>query len=59
MLLAMCLTRLAIYQGAVAPNCFKSHRNSGCPDFCQKKALSDVWSEIHLFRRNIVYAGTY
>ena len=49
---------LIFYQSAVAPNCIKSHTNSWCPDFFQKKKkkkkLSDVRSEIHLVRRNII-----
>ena len=28
------------YQGTVAPNCFESHKNSGCPYFFQKKDLA-------------------
>ena len=27
------ITKFDIYHGAVAPNCFKSHINSLCPDF--------------------------
>ena len=30
------------YQGTVAPNCFESHKNSGCPDFFQKKDFSGL-----------------
>ena len=30
-------TTFDIYQGTIAPNCFKSHTNSWCFDFCQKK----------------------
>ena len=39
MLMGMCSPTFNIYQGAVAPNCFKSHTNSWCPDFFQKKKL--------------------
>ena len=42
-----------------APNCFKSHTNSCCPDFFQKYFLSDLRSEIHLVRRNIVSTGKF
>ena len=42
----MCLTKFDIYQGTVAPNCFKSYTNSWCLDFLQKRVLSDVRSEI-------------
>ena len=34
----MCLPEFDTYQGTVAPNCFKSHTNSRCPDFFQKNA---------------------
>ena len=43
--------------GTVASNRFKSHRNAWCPYFFSKNALSDVWSEIHLARHNIVSTG--
>ena len=42
----MCLHKFDHYQGRVAPNCFKSHTDSCCPDFVQKNVLSDVRSEI-------------
>ena len=34
----MCLPKFDIYQGTVAQNCFRSHTNSWCPDFFQKKS---------------------
>ena len=37
MLMDMCLPVFDNYQGTVAPNCFKSHANSRCPDFFQEK----------------------
>ena len=47
-----------IYKGTVAPNCFKKHLNSRCPDFLQKKkSLSNVRSEIYIVQRNIVSTG--
>ena len=33
------LPKFEIYQGTVSPNCFKSPKNSWCPDFCSKKRL--------------------
>ena len=57
MLMDMCLPKFDIYQNTLAPNCFKSHTNSRCPDFFQKMFLSDARSEIHLVRRNIFSAG--
>ena len=54
MLMDMCLPEYEIYKGTVAPNCFKSHKNSWCPDFFQKNVLPDIRSEIHLIRHNIV-----
>ena len=54
MLMTMCLPKFDIHQGTVAPNCFKNHSISPCPDFFQKKVLSDVRSEIHIVRYNIV-----
>ena len=53
----MCLPKLDIYQGTGAPNFLKSHTNSWCPDFFQKKGLSGVQSEIHVIRCNIVSTG--
>ena len=53
----MCLPKFDIYQGKVAPNYFKSHTNSWCPDFFQKKSLPDVRSDIRLAQRNIVSTG--
>ena len=41
----------------VKVNCFKGHADSWCPNFFQKKVLSNVRSEIHLDRRNIVSSG--
>ena len=60
-LMDMCLPKFDTYQGAVALNCFKSHVNSWCPDFFQKKVLSDVRYKIRLVRRNIghIYSETY
>ena len=57
MLMDMCLPKFDIYQTTLAPNCFKSHTNSRCPDFFQKRFLSDVRSEINLARRNIFSTG--
>ena len=61
-----------IYQGGVAPNCFKSHTDPWCPNFFNKKeVLSGVLSEIkkevlsgflsgiHLVQRNIVYTEKF
>ena len=48
MLMDMYLPNFHNYQGTVAPNCFKSHTYSSCPDFFQKRFLFDVLSEIHL-----------
>ena len=56
MLMDICLPKFDIYQGKVAPNCFKSYTNSWFPDFFQKK-LSDVRFDIHLFWRNTVSTG--
>ena len=57
MLMDMFLPKFDIFQDTVAPNCFKSYTNSWWPDFFLKKVLSDVRSEIHLVRRNIVSTG--
>ena len=51
-----CLTKFDIYQGKVAPNCFKSLTNSWC-HFFQKNVLSDVRSDIHLVRNSIDIIG--
>ena len=51
------LIKFDIYQGTVAPNFFKSHTNSWYPDFFQEKVLSDVRSEIHVGRRDMVSTG--
>ena len=60
MLRDMCSAKLVIYQWKVAPNCFKSYKNSWCPDFFQNNnGLSNAQSEIHLVRRNIVSTGLY
>ena len=50
MLVGMCLPKFDIYQGTVAPKCFK------ILIFFQKKkkVLFDVRSEIHLVQRIIV-----
>ena len=56
-LMDMCLPKFNIYQRTAAPNCFKSYINSRCPEFFQKKVVSDVWPEIHLVWRNIVSTG--
>ena len=37
MLMDMYLAKFDIHQGKLAPSCFKSHTNSRCPDFFQKK----------------------
>ena len=57
MLIGMWLTKFDIYQSEVAPNCLISHTNFWCPDFFQKEFLSDVRTEIHLIRSNIVSTG--
>ena len=54
----MCLPKFDIYQGAIALNCFKSHTYF-CLNLFQKNVLSDVQSEIHLVRRNIVSNGQF
>ena len=48
MLMDMFLPKFAIYQGMVALNCFMSHINSWCPDFFQKKVLSDAGVKLTL-----------
>ena len=45
------LAKFDIYKGTVVANCFRSQR---CPNFSPKDVLSDVLSEFHLVRRNIV-----
>ena len=45
----MCLPKFDIYQGILASNCFKTHTNSWCPSFFQKKVLSNVRPQIALF----------
>ena len=58
MLMDMCLPRFDSYQATVASNYFKSHANPRFPIIFSKKELfSDVQSEIHIARRNIVSAG--
>ena len=37
MLMDICFHKVDIYQGLVAPSCFKSHTNSSCHDFFPKK----------------------
>ena len=54
----MCLPKFDIYQGTIAPNCFKSHNTPEILIFF-KKVLSDIRSEIHLVRRNIVSNGQF
>ena len=53
----MCLPKFDICQCTLGSNCFKSQTNYWCPNFFQKKVLSNVRSEIHLDRRNIVSSG--
>ena len=53
------LSAFDIYQGTVAPNDFKSNRNSWCPDFFKKKTNSDVRSEVNLVPRNMASTGKY
>ena len=43
----------------VKVSCFKGHTIPCCPNASQKKVLSNVWSEIHLDRHNIVSSGQY
>ena len=50
----MHLPKFGIYQVTVAPNCLKIHTNFRCLDFFEEKILSDILSEIHIVRRNIV-----
>ena len=40
----MCLPKFDIFQSKVAQNCFRSHTNSWCPEFFQKKfcLMSDL-----------------
>ena len=57
MLMDICLPKFDIYQGKVAPNCFKSYTNSWFPDFFFQKKLSDVRFDIHLVWRNTVSTG--
>ena len=42
-LMDMCLPKFDIYQGTVAPNCFKGHTNSSRPDFFQQKKFCLVF----------------
>ena len=49
-----CMHNFNIYLVIVAQNCFKCHTDPGCPDSFQKKVLSEVWSEIHFVRRNMI-----
>ena len=54
------LSKFDIYQGKVVPNCFKGHAKSWCPQFFQEKSFaSDIRSEIHLVRHNIVSTGQF
>ena len=39
MLIVMCIPKFDICQGAVAPNCFKSHTSTRCFDFFHRKVL--------------------
>ena len=55
MLMDMFLCKFDIHESKGAPNCFKSHANSRCPDFFFFFFLPEVRSEIHLVRRNIVF----
>ena len=48
MLADICLPKFDIYQGTVVQNGFKSHKYYWCPDFFQKKVLSNVRSKIHI-----------
>ena len=57
MLIDMCLPKFKICQGAVAPNCFKSHTNSSCPDIFSRQSLPDVQFEIPFVQRNMVFTG--
>ena len=37
MLMDMVLSKFNIYESPVAPKCFKTHKNSWCHDFFQRK----------------------
>ena len=53
MLIDMCLPKLDIYRGTIAPDCFNNQKALDALIFFQKKVFSDVRSEIHLVRWNI------
>ena len=53
----MCLPIFDIYQDTVAQNCLKSHTSSWCPGTFLRNFFSDIRSEIHLVRLNIVSTG--
>ena len=57
MLMDMCLPKFDIYQGTVAPNCFKSPTNSYVLIFFKKNVLPDVQSKMLLVQGNIVSIG--
>ena len=50
----MCLPNFDIYEGTIAPNCFKSHINFSRPDFFQKEKDFVRCLVLH---RNIVSNG--
>ena len=62
MLIDMYLPKFDIYQNTELPNSFKNHANSQTIDvliYFRKNffLMSDVRSEIHLVRQNIISAG--
>ena len=54
MLMDICLPKFDIYQGKVAPNFLRATQTLDVLNFFKKIVLSDVRSEIHLVRYNIV-----
>ena len=59
MLMDICLPKFDIYQGKVAPNFLRATQTLDVLNFFKKIVLSDVRSEIHLVRYNIVSTGQY
>ena len=61
MLMDMCLPKFDIYQGTVAPNCFKNHTNSRCPDFFSRKKKKIIFKPdlIVKFHYNIAFSHNF